>query len=142
MKDAEKMSINRLSEKLHTDRRTLKKRLALAGLLEGRRTWTLAEVLPLLSSENEPATYAKNRDALVREQTRRLRLENDLSERRLIPSENVLQAWSFIATAFRDRVLSAALSQELREELLGVLETPHINDYFSKTISADTDAAS
>jgi hypothetical protein len=87
-----KLSINALNEATALDRRTIKRRLSEAGLLDGRDSWALPEVLPILFAGPEPAQFAKNRDLLVVAQTKRIQIENDTSERKLIPAALVVKA--------------------------------------------------
>jgi len=121
------------------DRRTIRNRLLVAGTLPGNdNRYATADIAAAIYGD-----YEGEKTRETKERADKLALENGVSRKELIPASDVIRVWSFIITAFRDRVLAAQLSTELRDELLGILESPMVNDYFTskQAIPADLEPA-
>jgi phage terminase Nu1 subunit (DNA packaging protein) len=97
------VSLNHLSSLTGQSYRTIKKRLTEAGLrpIQDQKKpgcaimFESADALPILygvASDNEALDLSQERAVLAQEQTRRLKIENDLKEGFLVSTDSVTEA--------------------------------------------------
>ena len=134
-----RLKLSAAANEFKIERHTLAARLTAASIKPDEDDkYTIPQLCQAVYGDYE---IEKTRES--KERADKLALENGVSRKELIPACDVIRVWSFIITAFRDRVLAAQLSTELRDELLGILESPTVNDYFTskQAIPADLEPA-
>ena len=119
------MTVNALSDATGTDRRTCRKRLAEAGMLTGRSSWNLAEVLPFILAGRPSKSLEVARLRLITEQARKIKTEGDLAEAKLqillknwFPKEAVERLWNGTLILLRNKVSESEMPQQLKIDIL------------------------
>ena len=139
-KPPETLTINGLASATAVDRRTIRKRLAEAGMLAGRSSWSLAETLPLILGGRPSSRLESARLQLLLEQKKKTAAEAELAQfkvdeacRKLLPADAVARVWDGTILQMRNIITGWDISEDKKRELLKELQNVSIDEYLDTT---------